>query len=208
MCGRLRRRLQIRHNNDRIDVVQGLMSDIDKQLEADIAPPSKSQRKREMLALQDLGEALAALSAEQLGKMPLPERLREAVVEAQRLCRHRGALRRQRQYIGKLMRALDAAPIREALAALEGQSALQNAHHQRLERLRNRLLDDETAALEEILQAAPTADLQRLRALRRAALKEPESAASTRASRELFRLLRQWMPFVPQSVQADESDAD
>ena len=77
--------------------------------------PSKSARKREYLALQKLGEELLALRDSDLQDIELDEGLREAVLEARRI-RSRGALRRQKQYIGKLMRHIDPEPLRAALA--------------------------------------------------------------------------------------------
>ncbi len=79
--------------------------------------PSKSARKREYLALQQLGEELLNLKEPDLLDMQLDEELLEAVLEARHIKAH-GALRRQKQYIGKLMRNIDAAPIRAALARL------------------------------------------------------------------------------------------
>ena len=76
--------------------------------------PSKSQRKREALALQDLGEILVTLKPAQLAKIPLPEELREAVLAARQM-NQRGARKRQLQYIGRLMREIDPEPIRAAL---------------------------------------------------------------------------------------------
>ncbi len=76
--------------------------------------PSKSQRKREALALQDLGETLVTLKPAQLDKIPLPEKLREAVLAARQM-NQRGARKRQLQYIGRLMREIDPEPIRVAL---------------------------------------------------------------------------------------------
>ncbi len=73
---------------------------------------SKSQRKRDVEALQDMGAALVKLSADRVKKLDLPDDLRVAVLECQRITSH-GALRRQMQYIGKLMRNLDAEPIAE-----------------------------------------------------------------------------------------------
>jgi ribosome-associated protein len=86
-------------------------------------PPSKSRRKREMHSLQDLGAQLLALTPGQLEKFPVPEELLAAIAEARRLTRKKEALRRQMQYIGKLMRSVDPEPIRAQLAALRGQSA-------------------------------------------------------------------------------------
>ena len=151
--------------------------------------PSKSQRKRDMHDLQDLGSALVELSAERLARIDMPDLLRSAVQEAQRITRHE-ARRRQMQYIGRLMRDTDAAPIREALDALNGASAAENARLHKLERLRERLLEDE-AVLAEIATEFPGADLQRLRALRRNTLKERELVKPPRSFRELFRALRE-----------------
>jgi ribosome-associated protein len=151
--------------------------------------PSKSQRKRDMHALQELGACLVKLSPEQLARMELPEDLREAVREAQRTTRHE-ARRRQLQYIGRLMRAVDVQPIRHALDAIHGSSRSQAALQHRLERLRSRLLEDE-AVLGEIAAQAPGADLQHLRQLRRNALREQEAGRPPRSYRELFRELRQ-----------------
>ena len=84
----------------------------------DDTKPSKSARKREYLALQKLGEELITLREPDLQSMPLDEDLLEAIMEARRMKAH-GALRRQKQYIGKLMGALeDPNPIREALERL------------------------------------------------------------------------------------------
>ena len=121
-----------------------------EDLEYDDSPerPSKSQRKRDMQALQDMGAELVELSPERLARIDMPDALRGAIREAQRLTRHE-ARRRQLQYIGRLMRDADPAPIREALDAVKGVSAIENARQHRLEKLRERLLEDE-AVLTEI----------------------------------------------------------
>ncbi|MEW6165247.1 MAG: ribosome biogenesis factor YjgA [Pseudomonadota bacterium] len=151
--------------------------------------PSKSALKRAMSDLQALGEALVALSKDQLKKVDLPDELRDAVRDAQRFTQHE-ARRRQLQYIGKLMRGLDAEPIRAALDDIRGISAAANARMHALERLRERFLADEKV-IAEIAAAHPGADLQHLRQLRRNALKEQELGKPPRAFRELFRVLRE-----------------
>ena len=83
---------------------------------------SKTQKKREVEALQKLGASLIALAPAQLDTLELPGELLAAVREAQRIKSHE-AKRRQVQYIGKLMRSLDPAPVRAALAQLNGRSA-------------------------------------------------------------------------------------
>jgi ribosome-associated protein len=138
--------------------------------------------------LQALGAELVALSTDQLKKIDLPDDLREAVRDAQRFTQHE-AHRRQLQYIGKLMRNLDAAPIRAALDDIKGLSAAANARLHALERLRTRFLEDE-AVIQEIVAEYPQADMQYLRQLRRNALKEQQLGKPPRAFRELFRQLK------------------
>jgi ribosome-associated protein len=147
---------------------------------------SKTKRKKEMHELQALGAALVELNEAQLDFLE-PE-LRQAVLEAKRITAHEGR-RRQLQYIGKLMRAVDPAPIRARLDALTGSSSQANARHKRLEALRARLLADDEA-LTEFAAAHPSADLQTLRALIRNSRKEHEEGRPPRAYRELFRLLK------------------
>jgi ribosome-associated protein len=151
--------------------------------------PSKSALKRAMTELQDLGEELVGLSVDQLKKIDLPDDLRDAVRDAQRFTQHE-ARRRQLQYIGKLMRALDVEPIQAALDEINGVSAAAVARLHALERLRTRFLEDEKV-IAEIANAHPDADLQHLRQLRRNALKEQEQGKPPRAFRELFRVLRE-----------------
>jgi len=153
-----------------------------------IEPPSKSSLKREMHALQDLGEQLVALSPERLKKVPLPESLYEAIRAAQGFKME--ARRRQLQYVGKLMRKVDPAPIQAQLEVFAGNSAAEIAKMHRLERLREQLLEDEQT-LGTIAETWAEADLQYLRTLRRNALKEREAAKPPKSFREIFRVLRE-----------------
>lgn len=152
------------------------------------APVSKTRRKQEMHELQALGAALVELPEAQLRSLPLDDDLREAVLEAKRISSHE-ARRRQLQYIGRLMRDVDPAPIRAQLEALEGSSAEATARHRRLEQLRERLLTDD-AALTELLAGHPQADAQTLRTLIRNARREQKEGKPPRAFRELFRALK------------------
>ena len=150
--------------------------------------PSKTRRKQEMLALQALGGALLDLPSSQLDALGIPEELAEAVREATRIRSHE-ARRRHLQYIGRLMRKYDPEPIRAAIAEIEGRSAAARARHRRIERWRERLLDDDQA-LTDFARAHAGADLQMLRALIRNARKEIAEERPPHAQRELFRLLR------------------
>ena len=105
-------------------------------------PLSKTQRKQAMEDLQTLGEELVELSTDRIKKIDIPDFLRDAVREAQRMPRHDEAKRRQMQYIGKLMRSVDPEPIRAALALVRGESASETAKLHRLERWRTEFLAD------------------------------------------------------------------
>ena len=107
---------------------------------------SKSQKKRDMLALQDIGEELVALSNEVINKLELPDNLRTAVVDAKRIPKSKyGGMKRQMQYIGRLMREIDPVPIIEQLNSLKAPNKKETALHHLAERWRERLLADETA---------------------------------------------------------------
>lgn len=168
-------------------------------------PPSKSRRKRDMIELQVLGEDLVALPEDQLRRLELPEVLREAVVEARRIHAF-GARRRQLQFVGKVMRDIDPAPIRLQLDALRGVSAQHIAWMHTVERWRVRLLADD-AATAEWIAGHPATDSQRLRTLIRNARHERDAGKPPRAFRELFQMLRDLMPDPVATLQSSIRDA-
>ena len=150
--------------------------------------PSKTQRKKAVHELQALGEELVELSEERLASLNLPERLREAVMEARRITAHE-ARRRQLQYIGKIMRTVDPEPLRAALDGWRGQAARLTAGHKRAEAWRERLLADD-AALDELAAEYPAADVAHLSSLVSSALRERSAAQPPRSYRALFQALR------------------
>lgn len=149
--------------------------------------PSKTQRKKEMHDLQALGAELVELNEQQLASIELPERLLDAVKEAQRMTKF-GAIRRQMQYIGKIMRDVDPEPIRNRLSAWNAVSTESTARLHTIERWRARLLEDENA-MTELLRDHPQADAARLRTLVRNALQEREEGKPPRSFRALFQAL-------------------
>ncbi len=152
-------------------------------------PPSKSQRKREMTELQDLGAQLIELSEQQLAQIGLPDNLHDAVIAARQVNKFE-ARRRQLQYIGKLMRTVDAGPIRAQLDIWKATSREHISWLHQIERWRERLLADETA-LHELAGACPHADIQQLRTLIRNTLRERERNKPPKSYRALFQALRQ-----------------
>lgn len=148
---------------------------------------SKSERKRQMLALQQLGEKLVNLSPDLLAKIPLDDILRDALIAARTITSHE-AKRRQLQYIGKLMRDIDPTPIETVIALLESKSNLSKAKFHQMERWRDILIAESDDTLQKFLEQYPKADRQQLRQLVRNAKK-----LSKGADTELFRFIRQIM---------------
>ena len=150
--------------------------------------PSKTRRKHAMHALQDLGEELVALDPRRLKDLDLPERLVDAIVQARGITAHEGR-RRQIQYIGKLMRTIDPAPLQAALAAWARGPREENARFAAVERWRDRLLVD-PAALNEFVGAYPQADRRHLESLIHDANLERARGGPPHRYRELFRQLK------------------
>ncbi|HZZ93182.1 MAG TPA: ribosome biogenesis factor YjgA [Usitatibacter sp.] len=148
---------------------------------------SKTRRKKHMIELQKVGADLVRLSPEQLARIDMPEELREAVLACQRFTKHE-AVRRQMQYIGRIMRDLDAGPIMEQLAALHAPSHRQTALFHLAEKWRDELLSDGDAAT-RFAQEFPEADPHRLRTLCEKAQAEREADKPPKHYRELFHVL-------------------
>lgn len=172
-------------NDGRDEMNDGEWWDEDDEL----LPESKSARKRQMHALQNLGEQLVALTAPQLAKLELDEALLEAVTLAQRINHHSGK-RRQMQYIGKLMRSADADRIAQALDALHEGSRKDKAREHMIEAARDSLITRGDDALSEVLTLWPQADRQMLRQLGRSAIDEKNKDLPPTSARKLFRYLR------------------
>ncbi len=149
--------------------------------------PSKSQRKRDMHGLQELGEELAGLSVERLRSLDLPDRLLEALLAIKSIKAH-GAVRRQQQFIGKLMRDVDPAPLRAQLDIWAGNSREAVVRSHLAEHWRERLLADDDA-FTALLAEFPATDIPTMRTLIRNARKERGDNRPPRNFRELYRLL-------------------
>lgn len=180
------------------------------------AGPSKSQLKRDMLALQALGAALTGFSAQQVSSLNLPATLAEALSTYRNTKSHEGR-RRQMQYIGKLMRQIDAAPVRAAVEAQRAGRSLDAARLHAAEQWRDELIADDEA-LQRWAAERPQSDLQHIRSLVRSARKDAQAAArlaaanqtvaASRAARELFRAVRDALDDVPAPDDASLGSAD
>jgi ribosome-associated protein len=164
-----------------------------------------------MTALQKLGEELIAESRDRVKRVPMPEDVRDAILECQQIKDHEGR-RRQLQYVGKKMRTLEEeeiAAIQKTLDSWKGLSKADTAAMHALERRRDKLLTDD-GALTELRAQHPEIDVQQLRALIRNARKEQAENKPPKAYREIFQLLKQLQAkATPQSSdQHDETDEE
>ena len=167
-------------------------SDVRDAVGSAAAPPSKSQVKRDMHALQQLGERLVTLDAARLTALAreaeLPERLVDAVIAARSITAW-GARKRQLQFVGKLMRDVDPEPVRRRLDLWARGHDVDSERQHALERWRERLLA-EPGALDELASEFPRADRDRVRSLVARAQEERVRGAPPHAYRELFRALK------------------
>ncbi len=153
-------------------------------------PKSKSALKREMTALQKIGEELVDLPSAKLAKISMPEILKDAIMLARRL-KNREGKRRQLQYIGKLMRNTDSDAIKQRLDSFNHQSQVYRQQFHRLEQWRDRLIAGGDQALDELLKESPEMDRQHLRQLIRQAQKETSQNKPPAASRKVFKYLQE-----------------
>lgn len=175
------------------------------EFEQEYDRPSKSQLKREMTALQKLGAELIANSRDRVKRVPMPEDVRDAILECQKITDHEGR-RRQLQYVGKKMRTLEpheVAAIQKVIDSWRGTSKAEAAALHLIERRREKLLADD-GALTELVASHPELDAQHLRTLIRNARKEQAENKPPKAYREIFQILKG----LEKEDAAQDADAD
>ena len=162
---------------------------IDESLEEEL-PPSKSQVKRDCDALQKIGEDLIALKNSELDGMVLPEELDMAIRDARKL-KSRSGLKRQRQYIGKVMRIIDHEDVERQLNKIKHKHDTNTAAFKKVEHWRDRLLDDGHDAVTEVINIYPNIDRQHINQLVRQAAQEKQKEKPPTAARKLFKYLQE-----------------
>lgn len=166
------------------------------EFEDDIEYVSKTQMKKEMLALQDLGEAIAELNNEQQAKIPLDESLRKAIEETRKIT-HKNARKRHMQFIGKLMRKADSDAIRQAYDNIQNDALKLTRQHHQIEAWRDAFLGENAAdAIAQFIDKYPQCDRQQLNQSVRAAQKEAASNKDAQGkapvnTRKLFKFIRE-----------------
>lgn len=149
--------------------------------------PSKTRRKKDMQALQEVGESLVALDPGKLRELALPERLVDAILLAKTITKHEGR-RRQMQYLGRLMRDVDPEPIRAALARFETMPRAERARFAAAEQWRDRLLAEE-GAIAAFVGEHPVIGITELAGLVQEARAERASGRPPHKYRALFRIV-------------------
>jgi len=180
--------------------------DSPNEFNADHEPPSKSELKRRMHEIQELGEYLLTLKPHQLARVPLSDSLAIAIERAERIPKRSEAMRRHHQYIGKLMRDADIDGIREAVNAFKAEETLNTRHLHELEQLRDKLIHDGFSAVDALIGDYPHLDRQKLRQLVKSAQKERQDHSGSTSSRQLFRYLRANTDIGGPSDSADEDE--
>jgi len=176
------------------------------EFEQEYERPSKSEMKRQSDALQKMGETLVEAARDRVKRVPMPEDVRDAILECQQITNHEGR-RRQMQFVGKKMRTLDEAEVAEIQKAIDswkGASKSETAAMHAMERRRDKLLADDKA-LTVLLEENPELDVQQLRTLIRNARKEQAENKPPKAYREIFQILKQ---IDGKKKQAATDDAD
>ncbi len=148
---------------------------------------SKSQLKRDSKALQELGRKLAGYSPQRLAELPLEDALRDAITLAQKLHNKRGALKRQFQFIGKLLRGMEVQPILEAVDRIENADRYDRIRFHLAEQWRERVLDEGDPAIQELCAEYPELQRQALRQIRRNWQQANSDDRKARYARALFR---------------------
>jgi ribosome-associated protein len=152
--------------------------------------PSKSQIKRECHHLQDIGDEILKLNSEDIKSLELPDELAQAIATALKI-KSRSGLKRQRQYIGKLLRATDSEAIESRLRKIQHRHDTNTAQFKRLERWRDKLIDNDREAFNEIITRFPDIDRQHINQLIRSAHQQKKQNKPPAAARKLFRYLRE-----------------
>jgi ribosome-associated protein len=179
------------------------------EFEQEYERPSKSEMKRQSDALQKMGETLVEAARDRVKRVPMPEDVRDAILECQQITNHEGR-RRQMQFVGKKMRTLDeneVAEIQKAIDSWKGASKSETAAMHALERRRDKLLADDKA-LTVLLEENPELDVQQLRTLIRNARKEQAENKPPKAYREIFQILKQVEGKKKQTATDDADNAD
>lgn len=151
---------------------------------------SKTQVKRELHALQDLGERLTTLKPDLLAKLPLTDALRRALAEAPKHVAH-AARKRHIQFLGKLMREQDIEAILALIDQVDSSTREYNERFHALERWRDRLVAEGDTALESFVEIYPEADRQHMRGLIRHAQHEAARNKPPAAARKVFKYIRE-----------------
>ncbi len=151
---------------------------------------SKTQRKKDCDAMQEIGERMIKLNTDELDQIDMDSELRNAIDEARHLKSH-GALKRQKQYIGKIIRSLDAEHLQQQLDRILHKHDIHSAEFKRLEKWRDNIIENGDEGINAFIKEYPDTDRHHLRQLLRNAIKEKKNDKPPAAARQIFKYLRE-----------------
>jgi len=163
---------------------------------------SKTQRKKNCDDILHLGEKLIALNRDELSHMHMEDSLRQAIEEAHRMKSH-GALKRQKHYIAKIMRSMDNEALNTQLQRILHKHDIHSAAFKRMEKWRERMIDEGDPAINEFVQACPLADRHHLRQLVRNSIREKKNNRPPASYRQIFKYIREIMDAAEENSEID-----
>ncbi len=152
---------------------------------------SRTDIKKAAQAVTDLGVQISSMTETEIHKLQLPQDFTDAVLMLKSMDKG-PALKRQRMFVGKLLRQNEPLiiEIKAKLAEIEAKKKQQNAHFHQLEKWRDRLVEEGDTALSELLTLYPQIDRQQMRQWIRNAKKEASQNKAPKSSREIFQYLK------------------
>lgn len=165
--------------------IDDLSSEIDQELK------SKTEIKKEMYQLQDFGQRLIEMSKHQRSRLPLTDDLKDAMIVADKISNKNEALRRHIRHIAKILVETDLAPIYQAIDVMANKHQQETAKFNRLENLRDELIEQGNDAIETLLAEFEQMERQKLKQLVRHAAKEKKAEKLGKHYRNLFAYLKE-----------------
>ena len=168
--------------------------EFDDEVEYYAVRPNKTQIKKDIATLFELGETMSELSPAHLDSLELPDNIHQAIMVVAGLPRS-GARKRSLKYIASILHKIDLTPIQEKLARIQSRSAHAVREHHILERWRDRLISEGNEALTALVDEQPATDLQKIRQMLRNIKKETDSGGPPKSSRLLYQYLKTLFQF-------------
>jgi ribosome-associated protein len=155
---------------------------------------SKSELKRDMDELKALGKELIDMPLGKLSKIPLNEEQQAAVTLGRKIRDKKDAFRRHLQHVARILNYSDLEPIHLALEKIKQGPLLANIYAQKLEKIRENLIEHGDSEIQALIEQYPELDRSKLRQLVRQAKKHTDPSKPNKAAKQIFDYLKQSIP--------------